>query len=161
MSLLSSLGLDDVSADPNDIPVGKYDGVVLKADLVLVESKGELSHVITYQVTEGEFKGAQKQQWYTLYKDVKDADGNFPSDPKMVAAGTPALTDNQKRYYKKLFVDLLGIPEEDVSKTEPTALAGVPITFGIKLKDGYKNVSFSERRVVEGAVPTETVINPF
>lgn len=162
MSLLASLGLDEVSADPNDIPVGKYDGIVLKSQFVLQENKDTLSHALTYKVTEGEFAGAQKQQWYTLYENPRDANGVFPTDIKDLKAAKPALSENAKRYYKKLFVDLLGIPEEEVKNQEPEVLEGRPITFGVKLKDGYKNVSFVEARQSSPSVPAGPVsLDPF
>lgn len=146
MSLLSSLGLDDVAGDPNTIPDGKYDGIVSKSEFVLVEAKKTLNHVITYQVTDGDRKGATKQQWYTLYTEVADANGGWPSDITEVKAGKPALSDSQKEYYKKLWMDL-GIPGDEVTKSEPQILEGRLVTFGVKRNaQGYQNVNFVEPR---------------
>lgn len=151
MSLLSSLGLDDVAGDPNTIPDGKYDGIVEKSEYVIVKDKATLSHVITYKVTEGDRKGATKQQWYTLYKDIKDAEGNVPENVADVKAGAPALSDAQKEYYKKLWMDL-GVPGDEVTSSEPNRLEGVLVTFGVKRNNqGYQNINFVEPRVAPQA----------
>lgn len=148
MSLISSLGLDAVTADINDIPVGKYDGVVVKSEFALVEAKKQVSHVITYKVTEGDFKGAEKQVWYNLYGEIVDAEGNFPKSPEDIKGGKPLMTDNNKRWYKKTLMDLTGCTEEEASKVTPEMLVGKEVTFGVAEKNGYKNVNFVERRKV-------------
>lgn len=163
MSLLGSLGLDDVSADPNDVPVGKYDGEIIRSEYVLQEEKDQLSHAITYKVTEGDQAGAQKQQWYTLYSNPRNAEGNFPEKVEDIKAAKPALSDKQKSWYKKLYVDLKGIPEEEVSKQEPGVLVGAKVTFGVALRNGYKNINFVEPRqdAVAGPVEVNTDADPF
>jgi hypothetical protein len=166
-NLLGSLGLSDVSADPNDIPDGSYDGDVFRSEFVCVESKDTLAHVITYRVTEGEAKGAQRQQWYTLYNKPRDANGNFTSNPNEVvsvetdANGKPnvLLTEGQKRWYKKLWADLLfgtseGLTpqqEQQIDQSKPEDLVGKTVTFGVKTRNGFKNISFVNPRVVDGA----------
>lgn len=146
MSLISSLGLDAVTADVNDIPVGKYDGKVLKSEFVLVEERKQVSHVVTYQVTDGEFKGSQKQVWYNLYGDIVDAEGNFPKTPEEIKGGKPLMTDNNKRWYKKLLMDLTGVSEEQAGNVLPEHLVGKEVTFGVAERNGYKNVNFVELR---------------
>lgn len=148
MSLISSLGLDAVTADINDIPVGKYDGIVSKSEFALVEPKKQVSHVITYKVTEGDFKGAEKQVWYNLYGEIVDAEGNFPKSPEDIKGGKPLMTDNNKRWYKKALMDLTGCSEEEAGKVTPEMLVGKEVTFGVAEKNGYKNVNFVERRNV-------------
>lgn len=142
MELLGTLGLDNVSADPNAIPDGKYDGDVFQSEYVL-KKDGSLAHAITYKTSEG---GAQKSQWYTLYTNCVDANGQPATSVAEVAGGTPAMSDNQKRWYKKLWVDLLDIAEEEVKNQKPENLVGVPVTFGLKTKNGWQNINFVERR---------------
>lgn len=150
-NLLGSLGLDQVEADPNALPDGKYDGEVLKSEYVLVQRKDTINHVITYKVTDGDHVGAQRQQWYTLGTEPRDAEGNWPESTDAITSYTPTMSDAQKSWYKKLHVDL-GIPEQDVPSTPPAALVGKPVTFGIKKNNGYININFVELREVVGGV---------
>lgn len=140
MSLMDSLGLENVEADPNALPDGKWPGVITRSEYVVVTKNNTVSHVITYQVTdESNRKGAQRQEWFRLGTDpVVDNDGNITSM-------TPTMSEEQKSWYKKRFVDL-GIAEEDVPKTEPKDLVGKQVTFGTKKKDGFINISFVELR---------------
>lgn len=144
-NLLASMGLDNVEADPNAIPDGKYDGVVFKSEYVLIKAKDQLSHVVTYKVTDGDRNGAQRAVWYNLGNNVKDSSGEFPTDVNDIVSFTPTMSEASKPWYKKMFVDL-GIAEQDVSTTPIEALVGIPVTFGVKKKDGYTNVNFVERR---------------
>jgi hypothetical protein len=165
MSLLSSLGLNDVPSDPNDIPDGKYDGIVQASEYVLVSSKNTLAHVVTYQVADGEYKGAQKQVWNTLYKNVVDANNNFPDKIEDVKGGESSMTDANKRWYKKMWCDLLNLTDAEYGQREanlkPEDLVGIPVTFGIKTKDGYKNVNFVERRMPETTAAAASGISAF
>ena len=85
-NLLASLGLDSVSADPNAIPDNRYNGEVVKSEYVVAKRKGTLNHVITYRVTEGDHKGAEKAEWFKLCDDCVAADGT----PAERAAGRAA-----------------------------------------------------------------------
>lgn len=163
MSLLSSLGLNDIPSDPNDIPDGKYDGVVQASDYVIVDSKGTLNHVVTYQVIDGDHKGAQRQVWYTLYKNIVDSEGAVPFNVDNIKGGTPAMTDANKRWYKKMWCDLLGLDDStfDAAKHDVKDLVGIPVTFGVKTKDGYKNVNFVERRMPETTTAAASGISAF
>lgn len=152
MSLISSLGLDAVTGDVNDLPVGKYDGKVARSEFVLTESKKQVSHVITYKVTEGDYTGAEKQVWYNLYGEIVDAEGNFPANVESIKGGKPLMTDNNKRWYKKLLMDLTGCSEEQAGQVTPEQLLEKEVTFGVAEKNGYKNVNFVERR---NAAPAE------
>lgn len=151
MGLIASLGLDAVTGDPNDLPVGRFDGVVSKSEFVLNKDKNKVSHVITYQVTEGENKGGSKQVWYDLYTEIVDAEGNFPATVADIKGGKPAMTENNKNWYKKALMDLSGCTREEASALEPEQLEGAEVTFGIAEKNGYRNVSFVERRNVQPA----------
>lgn len=146
MSLISSLGLDQVTGDVNDLPVGKYDGKVSRSEFVLTESKKQVSHVITYKVTEGDYTGAEKQVWYNLYGEIVDAEGNFPKSVDAIKGGKPLMTPNNKKWYKKLLMDLTGCSEEQASQVTPEQLLEKEVTFGVAEKNGYKNVNFVERR---------------
>lgn len=157
MSLISSLGLDNVSSDVNDLPTGKYDGVVSKSEYVLVKDKKQVSHVITYKVTEGDSTGAEKQVWNNLYGEVVDAEGNFPESVDQIKGGKPLMTEKNKQWYKKNLKELSGLPEDQVHTVTPEQLVGVEVTFGIAEKNGYKNVNFVEHRnsAPSGPVATE------
>lgn len=150
MNLLGTLGLDKVESDPNAIPDGKYDGDVFKSEYVLSKNKDTVSHVITFRVTEGANKGAQRQSWYTLGSEPRNAEGEFPSKPEDITTYNPTMSESQKSWYKKMFVDL-GIPEADVSSTPISALVGKNVTFGIKRNGSYININFVELRT-----PTNT-----
>lgn len=153
MSLIASLGLSEVTGDPNDLPVGKYDGIVSKSEYVLSESKNKVSHVVTYQVTEGDRKGASKQVWYDLYNEIVDAEGNFPKSVEDIKGGKPAMTEAQKNWYKKAIMDVTGVSRDEANSVEPPAWEGKEVTFGVAEKNGYRNVSFVERRNAAPATP--------
>lgn len=161
--LLGNLGLDNVSADPNDIPDGKYEGVCTRSEYVVIkdDNGGALKHAITYKVQSAdEYNGAEKQQWYTLGTNPVDENGNFPEKVSDVRGYQPTMTEQNKKWYKKLLVDVGGVPEHMVSQTGPEVLVGKHVTFGVKTKNGYKNVSFVEPRTPVGAVvPGAPVMN--
>jgi hypothetical protein len=146
MSLLDSLGLDDVAADPNDIPDGPYVGVVKKSEFVHNKKANTYSHVITYSVTEGERKGAERQEWFTLGEVTATDEAGKPT------ALTPTMKDSQKPWYKKRWLDL-GVTEEEfpTKKNTPEILVGTPVRFGVKRNNGYININFAEKHVPEGA----------
>lgn len=147
MNLLSTLGLNEVSADPNEIPDGKYDGDIFKSEYVVNKDGSKVSHVITFRVTEGEHKGAQRQQWYTIGTDLKDANGNPATKVDEIAAYVPAMSEQSKSYYKKLWLDL-GTPEHLVNSNQiqPADLIGKQVTFGVKKNGQFVNVNFVELR---------------
>lgn len=152
MGLLDSLELDNVEADRNALPDGKWPGVITRSEIVVVQKNNTVNHVITYQVDENsDRKGAQRQEWFRLGVDpVFD-------DNKNIVSMTPTMTEDAKSWYKKRHVDL-GIPEDQVSSTEPKDLVGKKVTFGTKKKDGFINISFVELRdadVTSQATPQE------
>lgn len=147
MSLLGSLGLDEVSADPNAIPEGRYAGVVFSSDYVYKKQDNSVSHVITYQVVDGERKGAQRQEWYNL------GDATAFADDGTVSAMNGTMTDDRKTWYKKRLVDL-GVVEETISTTfHPRDLVGKMVTFGVKKNGNYININFVELREAAPNVP--------
>lgn len=138
-SLMDSLGLDKVEADPNALPDGKYDGIVAKDEYVVFPKKNTYNHVLTYQVTEGDNKGASRQEVFTLVKDpVFDDAGNL-------TGGSIAMTDQNKVWYKKRLTDL-GLTEEQIHNYKAGDLQGTKVTFGIKRNDGWINVNFAQKR---------------
>lgn len=146
--LLDTLGLDDIPADPNAIPDGPYVGVVKKSEFVHNKKNNKLSHVITYAVTEGERKGAERQEWFTL-GDVTATD-----DKGNVTGFTPSMKEEQKPWYKKRWLDL-GCTEEEypTRKNQPETLVGTPVRFGVKRNGEYININYAEKHVGD-ATPT-------
>lgn len=138
-NLMQSLGLNQVESDPNALPDGKWPGVVFKSELVFVEKKNTISHVITYKVTDGERKGAQRQEWFELGKDPK-----YDEQKNLIGLDL-TMTDERKSWYKKRFEDL-GIHPDSVESTDPKDLVGIPVIFGTKKNQGYININFVEVR---------------
>lgn len=145
-NLNDTLGLNNIPADPNDIPDGKYDGIVLKSEYVYNDTKNQVSHVLTLQVSDGTHKGAQKQHWYNLGKNCVTAQGTKPTNINEVAGFESLMTDQNKTWYKKMWVSL-GVPEEAVGTASPEVLKGKLVVFGVKRNaEGYKNVNFIDSR---------------
>lgn len=151
--LFDSLGMGQVESDPNNIPDGRYPGKVLKSEHVFVEKKSELSHVITYSVTDGKHKGAQRAEWFTIGKDPV-----FNDDGVLVGL-TPTMSETNKQWYKKRLNDLLtpeGTDEEKdkviaAAMENPESLKDIPVAFGVRRKDGFVNISFAEKRAETAA----------
>lgn len=141
--LNATLGLQNVEADPNNIPDGRYDGKVLKSEYVLTKS-GKVAHVTTFQVTSGTNNGAQKQKWDNLGENPLKADGTPAEKIDEVASFTPTMKETQKTWYKKFWLDL-GIDTDQVV-ANPKDLEGKLVTFGVKRNDGYANINFVELR---------------
>lgn len=146
-ALFNSLGLGNVEADPNSIPDNTYEGDIMKSEMVLVPAKARISHVITYLVTEGTKKGAQKQEWFELATNPVDSNGQPATKLTEVASATPSMTEQAKPWYKKRLVDC-GADEAaiDNGTFDLSSLVGTPVTFGVKTKDGYQNISFARKR---------------
>lgn len=157
-NLNATLGLGEISADPNDIPDGKYNGKVLSSQYVLTKT-GKVSHAITYQVTEGTHNGAQRPRFQDLGKDPVDANGQPATKIEDVANFTPTMSDAQKQWYKKMWVDH-GIPEDQVVNAKPADLEGRLVTFGVKTKDGYKNINFVETRTAVSVTDMSLTAQP-
>lgn len=139
--LLGSLGLANVEADPNKIPDGTYDGQIVSAEKVVIESKNKVSAVITFVVTSGDKKDARKPRFYDLGINPQfDENGNLLSF-------TPTMTDKNKQYFKKAFTDA-GIPEQAVNegRVKLAHLVGREVTFGVKTTDGFQNVNWWQPR---------------
>lgn len=155
MDILGTLGLDAVSPDPDDVPVGTYDAVVHESSYVLSKNKDSIAHVIRFKVVGGEKDGAKPFQWNTLGEQPRNAAGEFPANVEEIVTHSPSMSDKQKSYYKKTWVDC-GIPEDQVGHLPPEALVGKPVTIRVYTKNGFKNVAVNGVRVTEGdpTVPT-------
>lgn len=155
MNILNqSLGLDKVEADVNAIPDGKYDGVVFRSVLVYKESDDSLSHVIEYKVTDGDYSGKKRSEWFTMGTEprIKDAETGEPVAPAKgevnlsdLISFTPGMSEVQKPWYVKRHTDL-GIEESEVVNARPEDLVGKPVTFGVKRNGTFININFVELR---------------
>jgi hypothetical protein len=145
IDLLGSLGLDTIPADPNAIPDGTYDGEVMKSELVLVTSKNTVNHVITYKVTEGERKGAQKPEWYELGVNPVTAENTPASKLAEAASFTPSMKDERKPWYNKRAKDL-GVEGERFTSDNLASIVGVPVTFNLKTENGFQNLKWVNPR---------------
>lgn len=146
--LNATLGLQKVEADPNNIPDGRYDGKITKSEYVLTKA-GKVSHVTTFTVSDGQYKGAQRQKWDNLGENAKDANGNPAEKIDDVVSFDPLMNDNNKTWYKKFWADL-GI-DTDTVQAKPEMLVGKLVAFGVKRNSGYANINFVELRT-EGTV---------
>lgn len=151
MSLLGSLGLDDVPADPNDVPDGRYNGVVFKDEFV-VKSDDTVHHVITYRVDEGQFAGAQKPEWFKVGVNPVRAEVT-----NALTGFTPAMEETAKRWYKKRLAGDLGLSDEQIANYKPGDLTGTKVVFGIKTNGQWKNISFVEKREASPEAATQAV----
>lgn len=143
MGLLDSLDLNSASSDPNAIPDGTYDGEVMKSELVFVPSKNTVSHVITYKVTDGPQKGAQKAEWYELGVNPVKADNSPATSIDEAVSFTPTMAENRKPWYNKRATDLLGerFTAENMSKA-----VGIPVAFNVKTEGNFQNIKWVNKR---------------
>lgn len=142
MDLMGTLGLDNVD-DPDNLPDGKYAGVIFKCEY-LVSKTDKLGIAITYKCTDpqSKFNGREKFEWWTIGDNpTKNEEGEY-----QVAKAT--MSESQKPYFKKRMA-AIGIPESRLASLKQADLngrVGTEIYFGIKNKDGYNNVNFVEMR---------------
>lgn len=160
MNLLGTLGLNAVSADPDDVPVGNYDAVIHASELVLNSKKDTVSHVITFKLTGEEHKGAKPTQWNKLGDAPRNAQGEFPAKVTEIATYQPTMGDQQKQYYKKTWVDC-GVPDAEVGTLPPEALVGKAVSIRVYLNNGFKNVAVNGPLSPEAAGPTSVNIPNF
>lgn len=148
VNLLATLGLATVEA-AGELKPNKYDGVVERSALVYSESKDQISHVITYKVTEGTATGGTKDEWFNFGNNPLDANGQHTTDPEAVVSFTPTWSEQNQSFYKKRLIDL-GVPEDVVNAGGVSVgdLVGIPCTFGVSERNGFRNISFAEKRDV-------------
>lgn len=144
-SIMSRLGMDQAK-DPNTVPDGKYDGEITQSEYVVLPNSGKIKHAITYRVTDGDAKGASKQEWFEIGVDCVQADGTPATDLTNLANFTPSQTEKNRDWYHKRFKDL-GFSDEEIPTLDVSRLVGLKVTFGVKRNDqGYQNVNFAELR---------------
>lgn len=127
---LNDLGLDQVEADPNYIPDGKYPGFVFESK-VEVSKNGNKQWVLTYKFVDGR----TQKEWKNLE----------PKGPNRAL---------QLSFLKQRVLSL-GIPETRVGTFQPSEVIGVPVWIQIKHRDGYQNVGTVELRTDDGNGPVQ------
>jgi hypothetical protein len=136
MGLFDTLGMDQVESDPNALPDGKWAGEIFKSEFI-EKKNGEVSHVFTYRVTDGEKAGVQRQEWFTLGTGaVKNESG------KIVDVENATMTEQAKSWYKRRLENV----EYDTTNQDPSHVTGKPIYFGTKKNGDYININFVELR---------------
>ena len=148
-NLMASLGLDQVSADPNKVPDNTYDCFVADVDYAYSTGKNVVGHVINYQIEDGPHKGSRISHWFSVGSDpVYDANGTLTNF-------RPTMSDGQKTWYKKAFVDL-GMPEDQVGVADPKSLIGTKCTVKVQTSaqdSRYQNVTQVNLRSGATAAP--------
>jgi hypothetical protein len=157
--LLAGLGLDNVSGDPTDIPIGTWDGDISQSNLVLTDGNNDyppgIAHAVTFRVTEGDKAGAKKTQWFNLGSNPKTAEGTPATSIDQVASFEPTMSEKAKEYYKQMWLKL-GVPENEVGRNVKT-LEGRLCTFRVYESNGRKNATVdSTRQPGVGSTPTAT-----
>lgn len=137
MGFLNDLGLENVEADPNYIPDGKYAAFVYESSTKIIKNVNYW--VITYKIADDPNVGG---------KTVDELKSLDPKGPKR----------SQQLSFLKQRVLSLGIPESRVSEFDPGDVVGTPVTISIKHKDGYQNVGTVELRG-EGTTPSVAPTN--
>ena len=133
MGFLNDLDLENTEADPDALPDGKYPGFLFSSKIVDKKDQTK-SWVIEYKVDvehDPKWGGRRAQEWYNITKP----------------------TEQQKSWLKRR-LNSLGVPEDKHGEINPGDVVGIAVTFGIKNKDGYKNVNFVELRNESGTVTT-------
>jgi hypothetical protein len=146
--IFDTLGLGNVESDPNALPDGKWIGDVFKSQYV-EKNDGTVAHVLTYRVTDGDRKGAQRQEWFELGTGaVKEGD-------KIVDVQTPTMPEDRKSWYK-LRLESLN-PGVVIDNTyRPEQEVGKQVYFGTKRNGAYINVNFVEIRNATAPVQATT-----
>jgi hypothetical protein len=156
--LMQSLGFSEVSSSVNEVPDGKYDAVVTTSEWFFNKAKDSVAHVITYKVdsTDPATKGKQKQEYFNLGTEPRDAEGNWTEDEETLTHYNNTQTPMNKQFHKKRFVDLLADnnPESrkaieaavDAGNIDVASLVGVKCVVNIKTKEGFQNVAGAWKR---------------
>lgn len=151
MGLFDTLGMDTVEADPNALPDSRWVGEVYKSEFV-EKKNGEVSHVITYRVVDGERKGAQRTEWFTIGTGAQKDDSG-----KITGVDQVTMSDQAKPWYKKRWEDL-GKPMTKESK--PSDLVGIPVIFATKKNGSFININYVEVRNPNAAAPVDATAAP-
>lgn len=140
-NLMASLGLDQVSGDPNEIPDNTFDGIVKKDEFVFVKKSNSVNHVIEFEVTDGTYKGKSKAIFTRFGTDPVDANGQPTEKVDEIANYKHTMSDDNKNYYKALLLNL-GVPAAviDSGQFVVGSLKDTPVTFTTSTKNGYQNI---------------------
>lgn len=154
MDLFQATNMAAVDSDPNNIPDGIYDGIVSSSSFIFNPNKDILQHVINYRVTEGPRKGAERGKFYPILKEPRLQNGMAPAKGRvtldMIATGTPTMTEDNKKWYRRLLEEVTGSTDDAViskAMNSPETLDNLPVVFGVKRNaEGYLNVGFARKR---------------
>lgn len=139
MDITGSLGLEDVESDPNYLPPRTtFPGVVLNSEYVKPRNKEHLSHVITYQVTEGDKKGKTQAEWFRLGIPQYD-------DNQNLVGLENTMSEAAKSFYRRR-LESLGVPESRFKGFKPEDVIAVKVDFSVRHKDGFQNIASVELR---------------
>lgn len=129
---LADLDLENQEADPNAFPDSTYNAYLTEAKVVALKdaAKGKRL-VLTYKLFDGEHKGKTIDEW----KSINTFD------------------DARSKAFLKTRLLSLGVPEDQLSKINPTDLVGIAVRITTKQNGEYRNVN----NVVLGHVGTDTV----
>jgi hypothetical protein len=134
--VFGNLGLDKVEVWDNKvtIPDGTYPGYVSDAKLV-TKKDGNEALVLTYKVADdnSSHDGETINEWRTFPRRTED--GGFVSE-----------TDERNAQFLKARLIHLGFEADQIDKVDLDDISGIPVTFTVKTKNNYKNVSYVEVR---------------
>jgi hypothetical protein len=155
--LLGALNLGGVSGDPNALPAGRYDGRVTKSEYAVntKQTPPVLNHVVGLKVeSNDQYNGRTQTRFFKLGENPVDANGQPTTNPSQVVHFNQTMTDNNKDYYKKLWLDC-GVPAHlvDSGQATPDMLLNAPVVFGVGERNGYLNVTFIDKRDVAPVAP--------
>jgi hypothetical protein len=157
MDLMGTLGLDKVE-DPDNLPDGKYAGVIFKCEYIISKA-GNLGIAITYKCTDpaSKYNGREKFEWWGI------GEGGTKDDAGEYHITKATMTEQQKPWFNKRMA-AIGIPESRLSNLTDEDLkgrVGLEVVFGIANKNGYNNVNFLDVRSQQaGAVDPFTTATP-
>jgi hypothetical protein len=159
MGLLDSLGLDQVEADPNSLPDGKYGSVLYKADIIATKTDKVMAMFVFKVNDGGKQHGKEKPEFWEFGTGVVKAEDGT------ISFTTPTMTEDRKSWFKNRLI-ALGVPDAQTPKFDQAmadGLVGTEVFMGIKNKNGYCNINFIERRNAgAGNVASTTAgVDPF
>ena len=134
MDITGSLGLENVESDPNYLPPRTdFPGVVRQSEHVKPRNKEHLSHVITYEVTDGQYKGKTQAEWFRLGIPQYD-------DNQNLVGLENTMSEMAKSFYRRR-LESLGVPESRFAGFKPEDVIAVKVNFSVRHKDGFQNIA--------------------
>lgn len=134
---LNDLNLTSIEEDPNALPVGDYPGFI--SNMRIIDQKDNTrALIITYKVdADHPLGGRTKDEFKTMPEmidgvdEVTGANIKVPKSPKDATNGS----------YIKQRIKSLGVPENELNNFTKEDLLGTKVTFSIKERGEYKNVT--------------------